>query len=122
MSAVTLLCADHSLPLYRSGSRRIRTAPSGPVAGDGFSVQTHKYYRQVVEELGLTMKPFQYELDLRAYLETHLRPGETAELWNLWVGDGPARAFRFTGPLAALEPDTLEQLSEQAQTCLTIEI
>ena len=59
---------------------------------------------------------------LRAYLETHLRPGETAELWNLWVGDGPARAFRFTGPLAALEPDTLEQLSEQAQTCLTIEI
>ena len=66
MSAVTLLCADHSLPLYRSGSRRIRTAPSGPVAGDGFSVQTHKYYRQVVEELGLTMKPFQYELDLRA--------------------------------------------------------
>ena len=132
MSAVTLLCADHSLPLYRSGSRRIRTAPSGPVAGDGFSVQTHKYYRQVVEELGLTMKPFQYELDLRAtgedaaqlraYLETHLRPGETAELWNMWVGDGPARAFRFTGPLAALEPDTLEQLSEQAQTCLTIEI
>ena len=66
MSAVTLLCADHSLPLYRSGSRRIRTAPSGPVAGGGFSVQTHKYYRQVVEELGLTMKPFQYELDLRA--------------------------------------------------------
>ena len=59
MSAVTLLCADHSLPLYRSGSRRIRTAPSGPVAGDGFSVHTHKYYRQVVEELGLTMKPFQ---------------------------------------------------------------
>ena len=112
MSAVTLLCADHSLPLYRSGSRRIRTAPSGPVAGDGFSVQTHKYYRQVVEELGLTMKPFQYELDLRA----------TGELWNLWVGDGPARAFRFTGPLAALEPDSLEQLFEQAQTCLTIEI
>ena len=78
------------------------------------------------------MKPFQYELDLRAtgedaaqlraYLETHLRPGETAELWNLWVGDGPARAFRFTGPLAALEPDSLEQLFEQAQTCLTIEI
>ena len=78
------------------------------------------------------MKPFQYELDLRAtgedaaqlraYLETHLRPGETAELWKLWVGDGQARAFRFTGTLAALEPDSLEQLFEQAQTCLTIEI
>ena len=64
---------------------------------DGFSVQTHKYYRQAVKELGLTMKSFQYELDLRAteedaaqlrtYLEQHLRPGETAELWNLWVGD-----------------------------------
>ena len=132
MSAVTLLCADHSLPLYRSGSRRIRTAPSGPVAGDGFSVQTHKYYRQVVEELGLTMKPFQYELDLRAtgedaaqlraYLETHLRPGETAELWNLWVGNDPARPRRFSGALGDVELDTLKQLEENFQTCLTIRI
>lgn len=132
MSAVTLLCADHPLPLYRSSSRRIRSTPSGSVTEDGFSVQTHKYYRCGVEELGLTMKPFQYELDLQAtgedaaqlrtYLEKHLRPGETAELWNLWVGDGPARAFRFTGPLAALAPDTLEQLFERAQTCLTIQI
>lgn len=132
MSAVTLLCTDRPLPLYRSGSRRIRSTPSGPVTEDGFSVQTHKYYRQAVKELGLTMKSFQYELDLRAteedaaqlrtYLEQHLRPGETAELWNLWVGDGPARAFRFTGPLADLETDALEQLFERAQTCLTIQI
>ena len=132
MSAVTLLCADHSLPLYRSGSRRIRTAPSGPVAGDGFSVQTHKYYRQVVEELGLTMKPFQYELDLRAtgedaaqlraYLETHLRPGETAELWNLWVSDIRVRAFRLTGPLADLDADALVQMEEREQTCITLTI
>lgn len=132
MSAVTLLCADHPLPLYRSSSRRIRSTPSGPVTEDGFSVQTHKYYRCGVEELGLTMKPFQYELDLQAtgedadqlrtYLEKHLRPGETAELWSLWVGDGPARAVRFTGPLAALEADALEQLFERAQTCLTIQI
>lgn len=132
MSAVTLLCADHSLPLYCSGSRRIRSTPAGPVTEDGFSVQTHQYYRRGVEELGLTMKPFQYELDLRAteedadqlraYLTKYLRPGETAELWNLWVGDGPARAFHFTGPLAALEPDTLEQLFEREQTCLTIKI
>ena len=89
MSAVTLLCADHPLPLYPSNSLQA----TGEDAAQ-----------------------------LRTYLEKHLRPGETAELWNLWVGDGPARAFRFTGPLAALEPDTLEQLSEQAQTCLTIEI
>ena len=122
MSAVTLLCADHPLPLYRSNSRRIRSTPSGPVTEDSFSVQTHKYYRQAVKELGLTMKSFQYELDLRAYLEQHLRPGETAELWNLWVGDGPARAFRFTGPLDDLETDALEQLFERAQTCLTIQI
>lgn len=132
MSAVTLLCTDRPLPLYRSGSRRIWSTPSGPVTEDGFSVQTHKYYRQAVKELGLTMKSFQYELDLRAteedaaqlrtYLEQHLRPGETAELWNLWVGDGPARAFRFTGPLADLETDALEQLFERAQTCLTIQI
>ncbi len=132
MSAVTLLCTDRPLPLYRSGSRRIRSTPSGLVTEDGFSVQTHKYYRQAVKELGLTMKSFQYELDLRAteedaaqlrtYLEQHLRPGETAELWNLWVGDGPARAFRFTGPLADLETDALEQLFERTQTCLTIQI
>ena len=84
MSAVTLLCADHPLPLYRSNSRRIRSTPSGLVTEDSFSVQTHKYYRQAVKELGLTMKSFQYELDLRAteedavqlraYLEQHLHP------------------------------------------------
>ena len=36
MSTVTLLCADHPLPLYRSNSRRIRSTPSGPVTEDGF--------------------------------------------------------------------------------------
>ena len=132
MSAVTLLCADHPLPLYRSNSRRIRSTPSGSVTEDGFSVQTHKYYRCGVEELGLTMKPFQYELDLQAtgedaaqlrtYLEKHLRPGETAELWNLWVGDGPARPRRFSGALGDVELDTLKQLEENFQTCLTIRI
>ena len=101
MSAVTLLCADHPLPLYESGIRRTRTAGSATVESGGFSVQEHVYYREAVEELGLTMKPCRYELELqaeesgaaalRAYLEKHLRPGETVELWSLWVGDGPAR-------------------------------
>lgn len=105
MSAVTLLCADHSLPLYRSGSRRIRTAPSGPVAGDGFSVQTHKYYRQVVEELGLTMKPFQYELDLRAtgedaaqlraYLETAPLPRRDSGAVEPVGGRRPGQGLPF---------------------------
>ena len=132
MSAVTLLCADHPLPLYRSNSRRIRSTPSGPVTEDSFSVQTHKYYRQAVKELGLTMKSFQYELDLRAteedavqlraYLEQHLHPGETAELWNLWVSDIRVRAFRLTGPLADLDADALVQMAEREQTCITLTI
>ena len=30
MSAVTLLCADHPLPLYESGSRWTETSSHGP--------------------------------------------------------------------------------------------
>ena len=118
MSALILLCADHPLP--------------GTVEPDGFSVQGHEYYREAVNDLGLRMKPCRYELDLqategaaaelRAYLEKHLRPGEDVELWNLWVGDGPARPSRFFGSLKDVAADTLEQLEEQSQTCLTIRI
>lgn len=92
----------------------------------------HTYYREAVEDLCLTMKPCRYELDLRAtqedaaelraYLAKHLRPGETVELWNLWVGDGPARPRRFSGALGDVELDTLKQLEENFQTCLTIRI
>ena len=59
---------------------------------------------------------------LRAYLETHLRPGETAELWNLWVSDIRVRAFRLTGPLADLDADALVQMEEREQTCITLTI
>ena len=59
---------------------------------------------------------------LRAYLETHLRPGETAELWNLWVSDIRVRAFRLTGPLADLDADALVQMAEREQTCITLTI
>ena len=82
----------------------------------------HTYYREAVEDLYLTMKPCRYELDLRAtqedaaelraYLAKHLRPGETVELWNLWVGDGPARPRRLSGTLGDVELDTLKQLEE----------
>ena len=132
MSRVILLCADHPLPLYAAQTRRVYFHRGVRYEEEGFSVQPHVYYRPAVDNLELSMKPHRYELDLRAteqdaallrdYLRQSCIPGEQVELWNLWVGDGPARAFRFTGPLAALEPDTLEQLSEQAQTCLTIEI
>ena len=84
-----------------------------------------------MEDLGLELKPYQYELDLRAtegdaaelraYLEKHLRPGEAVELWSLWVGDGPTRPHRFGGRLADLDLDAIKQLHEQFQICLTIE-
>ena len=90
MSRVVLLCADHPLPLYGSGVRRARTVGPVTVEAGGFSVQEHKYYRSAVEDLGLSMKPCQYELDLRpteedaaalrAYLERNCAPGETVEL------------------------------------------
>lgn len=136
MSAVTLLCADRPLPLYESGVRRVETSSHGGytvrIEASGFSVGEHTYYREAVEDLCLTMKPCRYELDLRAtqedaaelraYLAKHLRPGETVELWNLWVGDGPARPRRFSGALGDVELDTLKQLEENFQTCLTIRI
>ena len=126
MSAVTLLCADRPLPLYESGVRRVETSSHGGytvrIEASGFSVGEHTYYREAVEDLCLTMKPCRYEPELRAYLAKHLRPGETVELWNLWVGDGPARPRRFSGALGDVELDTLKQLEENFQTCLTIRI
>ena len=125
MSAVTLLCADRPLPLYESGVRRVETSSHGGytvrIEASGFSVGEHTYYREAVEDLCLTMKPCRYELDLRAtqedaaelraYLAKHLRPGETVELWNLWVGvDREDQVSRFQGELADLALDTLEQL------------
>ena len=125
MSAVTLLCADRPLPLYESGVRRVETSSYGGytvrIEASGFSVGEHTYYREAVEDLYLTMKPCRYQLDLRAtqedaaelraYLAKHLRPGETVELWNLWVGvDREDQVPHFQGELADLALDTLEQL------------
>ena len=136
MSAVTLLCADRPLPLYESGVRRVETSSYGGytvrIEASGFSVGEHTYYREAVEDLYLTMKPCRYQLDLRAtqedaaelraYLAKHLRPGETVELWNLWVGDARVRGFHLAGPLADLDMDALTQLEERAQTCITLTI
>lgn len=136
MSAVTLLRADRPLSLYEFGVHRVETSSRGGytirIEASGFSVGEYTYYREVVEDLCLTMKPCRYGLDLRAtqedaaelraYLAEHLRPGETVELWNLWVRDGPARPRRFSGALGDVELDTLKQLEENFQTCLTIRI
>ncbi len=136
MSCAYLLAASHPLPLYDSGLRRLRTVKAGTtvvtVEEDGFSVQAHEYYRRAVDELGLDMHPCRYELNLaptgedaaqlRAYLKQNCAHGETVELWHLWVGGEKHRIRRFSGSLSALERDTLEQLEEHSQTCLTITI
>lgn len=121
MSRVILLAADRPLPLMEPAFRRIRRTGRFAVETDGFSVRPHEYYRGAVDELGLELKPFQYELDLeatqkdvdalRAYLADHCRPGERIELWNLWVGvDREDRVPHFQGELADLALDTLKQL------------
>ena len=138
MSCVVLLAADHPLPLHEAQTRRTRTVRSGrdaiAVEEDGFSVQTHEYYRRAVDELGMAMKPCQYELDLRAteedaallrnYLRENCLPGETVELWQLWVGTDPEGLLRLSGGLEELDRDTLEQLEARplGQTCLSIRI
>ena len=89
----------------------------------GFSIQPHQYYRDAVEALGLEMKLWQYELNveaaeaeaeqLRAYLKRSCRPGETIELWNLWVGDDrEEKIARFQGRLGDLDREALEQLCD----------
>ena len=138
MSAVTLLAADHPMHLSEAHTRRIRTVSSGrdtiTVEEDGFSVQEHAYYRWAADGLGLAMKPCQYELDLRAteedavllrdYLRQNCIPGETVELWQLWVGTEPEKLIRFSGSLKDLDKDTLEQLESRplGQTCISIRI
>ena len=132
MSRVILLCADHPLPLYAAQTRRVYFHRGVRYEEEGFSVQPHVYYRPAVDNLELSMKPHRYELDLRAteqdaallrdYLRQSCIPGEQVELWNLWVGNDPARPRRFSGALGDVELDTLKQLEENFQTCLTIRI
>ena len=124
MSCVYLLTASHPLPLYDSGLHRLRTVKAGSTAvtveEDGFSVQTHEYYPCRYE---LNLSPTEEDAaQLRAYLEQNCAHGETVELWHLWVGGEKHTIRRFSGPLSALERDTLEQLEEHPQTCLTITI
>lgn len=126
MSCVILLASDHPMPLYDSGLRRVSVSGSVTVETPGFSVQDHEYYRDAVDELGLDMKPFLYELILKAteadaeqlcaYLEANCHPGEQVELWNLWVGyDREADIPHFRGRLSDLDRETLEQLCNPPQ-------
>ena len=131
MSHVILLCADRPLPLYDPHARRVRAEGSVTVERDGFSVQANAYYRQAVEELDFPMKPCRYELDLeptgqdagllRTYLERHLRPGEKAQLWSVWVPRYPEDGLsRYRGRLEDLDGDALAPL-EGWNVCMTVE-
>ena len=135
MSHVVLLASDRPLPLYDPGVRRIRTSGCGghAVTGeeDGFSVREHCYCRDAVDELGFSMKPCRYELDLRAtqqdtdllrgHLERNLAPGEQAELWSVWVPRCPEDGLaRYRGRLEELDLETVELL-EQWNVCITVE-
>lgn len=136
MSAVFLLTADHPLPLYDPELRRTYTVQAEgkeiTVETPGFSIQPHEYYRDAVEQLGLELKPYQYEVDLyptgeeaallQAYLKQNCIPGETVELWYLWVGLEAEQVLRFSGPLEDLDKAALEQLEARplGQTCLSI--
>ena len=68
MSCVYLIAADKELPLCDKKEFREHTST---VNGEtftigfdcGFSVAPHTYYREAADELGLELKPFQYELD-----------------------------------------------------------
>ena len=141
MSRVLLLAADRGLPLYDV---------SGGEAGhrDSFRVQDHEYYREAVDALEFSMKPYQYELELggsgrclrllKEYLAHNLFSGETVELWSLWVGTGGGeRPRRYRGRLDEFDLDTLGMLTEHqyepdhtgefpegliSQVCLTVEV
>ena len=135
MSHVTLLCADRPLPLQEPKTRRIRTVRDGghtiQVEEDGFSVRPNEYYQHAVEELNFPMKGMRYELDLRAapedaaalraYLEANLTPGETVELWSVWVPRYPEDGLaRYRGRLPDLDREAIEPL-EKWNTCITVE-
>lgn len=112
MSRVYVLAADRELP----------------------GLEPLSYYRQAVEELGYSMKPFQYELsmenkendleNLRACLETNFSRGDTLELWSIWLsGDVNKKCPpRFRGRLTDLDTDALEQFLTAKEVCFNITI
>ena len=154
MSQVYLIAADKELPLcdrqeYRESTVTVPNNERFTIGCTcGFAVTEHIYYRPAVDELGYEMKPFQYELSLEqcetdlnhllAYLRENFSPGEEAELWSLWVGDGHGeRPIHYRGRLSEFDLDTLGMLTELpkepdltgeypdgliSQICITVEI
>ena len=152
MSHVNLIAADKELPLrdHQEFRESIITVPGDePITIGftcGFMVAPHEYYRYAVDELGIEMKPFQYEMDfqvcqtdldhLLAYLRENFSPGEEVELYSLWVGSGAGGTRHYRGKLSEFDLDTLGMLYELecepdltgefddliCQVCLTVEI
>ena len=124
MSRVILIAADKELPLCDRREYR-ESAAGGATVGflRGFQVAERRYYRDAVDALGFEMKSFQYELSLERcrtdlnrlldYLRANFAPGEEAELWSLWVGNGGGtRPVRYRGKLPEFDLDTLGMLTE----------
>ena len=126
MSYVLMMTADKPLPLC---DRREERESVSVVSNReytisfvrGFRVAEHRYYRHAVDDLGLSMKPYQYQLgleihekdlsDFKDYLKEQFASGEEAELWNLWVGvDRSGHVPHYQGRLADFDMETLEQL------------
>ncbi len=132
MSCVYLLAADKELPLVNHQEFRVKTVRNVEIGMDsGFKLEPHRYYRESVDELGYPMKHYQYELSLEAderdlaslkqYLAEHFSPGETVELWHIWVGEHP-RLTRYRGTLSELDMDTVRQFLGTEQVCFTVAI
>ena len=134
MSRVYILAADKELPLCDVQKPRASHAGGYAVTLQrGFKVESLHYYRHAVEELGYPMKPFRYELslekeeegltNLRACLEANFSPGETLELWNVWVGDVDKKCpTRFRGRLEDFDMEALEQFLPAEEICFDITI
>ena len=139
MSRVILIAADKPLPLCSKQEvrRKISLLPSGEKFvidyEAGFKVDEHTYYQPAVDALGYTLKPFQYELEfeciekdllaLQHYLQEHFSPGESLELWSIWVGDEPHPPLvRCSKTHKELDLAILDQLRYADQLCITITI
>jgi len=125
MSRVLLIAADKPLPLCDRQEERTSTVavngkPFTISFVQGFRVAEHRYYRSAVDVLAYPIKPCQYELELelheddlahlKTYLAQNFRPGETVELWNVWVGiDQSGRLPHYSGSLKDFDMETLEQ-------------
>ena len=125
MSRVYLIAADKPLPLCdrqeeRTSSHMVSGKPFTISFVQGFRVAEHRYYRHAVDILEYPIKPFQYELELelherdlahlKEYLIQNFQPGESVELWSIWVGiDQSGRLPHYRGFLKDFDMETMEQ-------------